>query len=286
MKFVTTFQQIESLQFIQKDADGILVGNEAFAARLSKSFNDSELNEIILKKGSLKLYIVANQMMTQEKLIEFETYVRALPLSKIDGILVSDIGAVYRLIKMGLAHLVIFHPETLLTNHEDFNMFEEESIQGAVVAKEITLETISKIAQYKKYALWMMAHGYLSMFYSRRHLLETYEHKYDVTIDHQKHLTMTENSKQDRTLNVLEDRSGTHVFREFVMSAIFDLDQLKESVDVFIIDGIFHHDDYVLDILRLFKHPNLETIELLQSKYKENWDDGFLHQQTVYLESK
>jgi U32 family peptidase len=286
MTLVTTFQQIESLEHIKHYADGILVGDALFGTRLSTSFSLSELQNIILKKGHLKLYIMANQMMTQQQLNAFEAYVKSLPLASVDGIVVSDIGAVFRLVQLNLAHLVIFHPETLLTNHEDFNMFEHERIRGAVVAKEITLKSIQAIAQHKKYPLWMMAHGYLSMFYSRRHLIKTYEQKYEVDIDHQKHLTMTEKSKQDRTLNVLEDQAGTHVFRERVMSAVFEINALKTVVDVFVIDGVFHGDDYIIDILKLFHDPSETHIQLLQDKYQETWDQGFLHQQTVYLESK
>ena len=67
---------------------------------------------------------------------------------------------------LGLTSKFIYNPETLLTNDVDFNDLSSEQIKGAFVSKEITLEDILEIGSLKKYELFTLGHGHMSMFYS------------------------------------------------------------------------------------------------------------------------
>ena len=80
---------------------------------------------------------------------------------------------------------------------------------------------------------------------------------------------------------IVEDSFGTHIYRSELTSYIDYLDELKE-LDYFVVDGIFHTDEYIIDILKLFRNPSKDLKEALENKYKEKWDTGFFFKKTIY----
>src|SRR5690606_29295469 len=98
-------------------------------------------------------FILMNQMMTDQELNAAKQYIELLPVDLIHGFIIADIGLIDVFKDLGLVHKVIYNPETLLTNSFDFNFLANESIYGAFVSKEITLEDIKTIGQNKAYSL-------------------------------------------------------------------------------------------------------------------------------------
>ncbi|MDY0276885.1 MAG: U32 family peptidase [Acholeplasma sp.] len=287
MKRLITIYDLISIEKISNDVDGFIVGSDLFSTRLTKSFSIEEINTIIDICISIdkEVFLIANQMFTDQQLEDFVKNIKKISYTKLTGIIIADIGALVSLSELGINDKVIYNPETLLTNSIDFNYLSDDNVFGAYVAKEITLDDILTIGKEKKHQLFMLGHGHLNMFYSKRKLLDNYQEFVESNQDltNLQNLKIIEPKREDNPYPILQDGAGTHVFRSKVMNSLDYLDQLKEVVDYLVIDTIFKNDDYGIDVAKLYnKKYDKNAIESFINKYNEEWDNGFLDRKTYY----
>jgi putative protease len=280
MKLLTNFYNLESLDEILKYADGVIIGLSGFSTRETSYLKLEELEEVSKKIKSEKkeLYLSLKPFIGSQK----DGLLTLFDLIKdfyITGLIVGDIGY-YSLLK-DYNFKIVYNPETTLTNSYDINILKDYGIKGAFISKEITLTDIKEIIKLKELPLYMTVHGYLNMFYSKRQLLKSYFEYLDITHDYNHDKMRLKEEKRDSFNPIVEDTFGTHIYRSEVTSYIDYLDELKE-LDYFVVDGIFHTDEYIIDILKLFRNPSKDLKEALESKYKEKWDTGFFFKKTIY----
>lgn len=288
MKLLTTIYNLEHLHDLSQAADGFILGNEQFAVRLTKSFSIHEIHDAanIIHSLGKELFIVMNQMMTDEQLIEAKSIIESLPNDLIKGYIIADLGLIDVFKLLNLNHKVVYNPETLLTNYIDFNYLQDDHILGAFVSKEITLEDIKIIGSKKAYNLFMFGHGHQSMFYSKRPILDAYTDYLgkDRVYYKEQGLALEEEKRKSESFPILEDKGGTHVFRGVVFNSLNDIKALSSVVDYLIIDTLFKDDQYAKEVLPLYKHEQTDvaSIQKIQEVYRETWNDGFLHKKTIY----
>lgn len=288
MKLLTTIYNLEHLHDLSQAADGFILGNEQFAVRLTKSFSIHEIHDAanIIHSLGKELFIVMNQMMTDEQLIEAKSIIESLPNDLIKGYIIADLGLIDVFKSLNLNHKVVYNPETLLTNYIDFNYLQDDHILGAFVSKEITLEDIKIIGSKKAYNLFMFGHGHQSMFYSKRPILDAYTDYLgkDRVYYKEQGLALEEEKRKSESFPILEDKGGTHVFRGVVFNSLNDIKALSSVVDYLIIDTLFKDDQYAKEVLPLYKHEQTDVVSIqkIQEVYRETWNDGFLHKKTIY----
>lgn len=287
MKKLVTIFDINNLEKLSEFADGFLVGNESFSARLTKSFSIDEVNTIIKQANDLnkEVFLNVNQMFTDQQLDVFKEQLLMVNTDGLTGIIVADLGTMILLESMGLNNKVVYNPETLLTNEIDFNFLSSNNILGAYIAKEITVEEVISIGKNKKYQMFMVGHGHLNMFYSKRYLLDNYSeliNKADSYYTNSQTLKIVEPKRADSPFPILQDEAGTHVFRSKVMNSFPFFNDLSSVVDYFIIDTIFKDDNYGYEILKMYSNCDLNQADALKVKYDETWDEGFLNNKTYY----
>lgn len=288
MKYIATIYHIASIPEILKYADGIILGSKEIGTRLTKSFEKKEINEAISIVKSLhkEIFIQANQLFTDDELDRFKVFISDLSLEHVHGVVVADLGA-YRVIEsLGYAHKVIYNPETLLTNHFDFNFLSKKQIFGVYVAKEITLKDLEDIGLKKTYAMFMVGHGHLNMFYSKRKLIKNYTDfiESNMRFHDDQDLKIVEETRDHEAYPILEDDAGTHVFRSKVFSSLNYLDELAAFIDYLVFDSIFKDDAYQCRVLELYKNQldKEKKILELETTYHESWDEGFFFKKTIY----
>ncbi|VEU80665.1 peptidase U32 family protein [Haploplasma axanthum] len=287
MKRIITLYDKDNLEKFFPYVDGFIVGSELFATRLTRSFSISDINEIIEKsnQNNKEIFLMVNQMFTDHQLIEFIKTFKTIEYLNLTGVVVADLGTVVELINLGIKDKIIYNPETLLTNTIDFNFLSSEGIKGAYVAKEITLEDILTIGANKNYQLFMVGHGHLNMFYSKRKLLDNYQEltKSELDYTNLQNLKIVEPKRKDSPYPIYQDKAGTHVFRSKVMNSFTFLEELKTVVDYFIIDTIFKNDDYGLLVAKLYRNGiDPKNQSEIEDSYHEKWDNGFLDNKTYY----
>lgn len=288
MKLLITIYQLKNLEKLSVYADGFLIGNDRFGTRLTNSFSDEEIFTAISQTKALNksLYLVCNQMFDDKQLESFQDWIETLPVRELSGIIVADLGAYKVLEHMGYSDLIVYNPETLLTNAYDFNFLADFDIQGVFVAKEITLEDIIYIGKNKKYQMFMIGHGHLNMFYSKRQLIDNFMYftESENPYHNRQDLKIIEENRKDDPYPILEDQAGTHVFRSQVLSSLNHLVELKDFVDYLVVDTLFKDDDYAYDILKMYRDgkEDLNLKKQIKNKYQEVWDEGFFYKKTIY----
>jgi|GEM_PF-1968296 len=288
MKKIITIHDLNKIDELLFFVDGIIVGSNLFATRLTSDFTLEEINLIIkkVKTSKKEIFLNVNQMLTDKQIDEFIVEFKKINYQKLDGIILADLGVLIELTKLGLNNKLIYNPETLLTNIDDFNYLSDMNIKGAYVAKEITIEEILNIGSKKKYELFMVGHGHLNMFYSKRLLLNNYNEitNLNYKFENEKQLKLLEPNRFATSFPILQDKAGTHVFRSKVMNSFNYLEKINEVVDYFVIDTIFKNDEYGLKIAKYYFNEKIELDDKLaiESEYNEIWDDGFLNNKTYY----
>lgn len=277
MKFLTTIHNINNIKELIHEADGLVIGVEGFSTRETAYFNFDEIKEIskILTKNNKELYLSFKPFLHNEdkKLKDF--------FNKIDfevsGIIIGDIGYYYLLKDFNIP--IIYNPETLITNTFDLNIHFKEGLKGLFLSKELHLDDLKEMILGKEGNLYLVGHGHLNMFYSRRNLLTSYFKEIDKPFIYKnKKLTIKE-EKRSEYMPIIEDDFGTHVYRSKVSSVVGYLEQLK-GLDYLLIDSMFYDDYYAVDILKMFK--NKITKEEVTNKYDQSWDNAFLTTKTIY----
>ena len=233
------------------------MGHELFGNRLVHSFEEEEIREASLQISKLQkeLYIQMNLIIHNNDIEHVNNYLDFLKTIQINGIFFGDLG-LYNLAKAkGLAHLLIYNPETLNTNYYDPIFWHKKGIKGLTISKEITLEDIERISSTSDIDISIIGHGHLNMFHSRRPLIENYfkynKEEFKEYIEN-KHLRLVEETRNE-AYPVFQDIHGTHIFREKSMESFSEISRLSKSLDVFIVDGIFKDSDYVLNVLTAYK---------------------------------
>jgi U32 family peptidase len=287
MKILTTIYDLNHLENLSVYADGFLIGNDQFGTRLTKSFSIEEIIKVTQQLKTLKkeLFLQLNQIFNDEQLDHLVLFLKQLPIQDISGMVVADLGAYKTIEKLGFTSKVIYNPETLMTNVYDFNFLADFNIQGVYVAKEITLEDIIYIAENKKYKMFMVGHGHLNMFYSKRQLIDNFMQydKKDHIYHNRQDLKIIEETR-DEAYPVLEDQAGTHVFRSHVFQSLTHMKTLESYLDYLVVDTLFKDDAYALSVLPMYQNrkPNQLIIDQIQKDYQEVWDEGFFFKKTIY----
>lgn len=288
MKILITLYDIKNINSLSQFVDGFIIGNQMFAARLTHSFDVDEINNGIklAKELDKEIFLQANQMLDDDLLDKLSLFLDQIHTNDLTGIIVTDIGSVMRLKAKGLSDKAIYNPETLLTNQYDFNFLKKEGILGAYIAKEITLTDVLEISKQKEIKLFMVGHGHLNMFYSKRQLIHNfmeYQHLKN-TFHNKQNLKLVEEQRTEQPYPILEDMAGTHVFRSEVFSSLDYLDTLNGHIDYLVIDTIFKDDLYAKKVSELYRYKSKDQkkIKDIKALYKENWDSGFFYKKTVY----
>lgn len=284
MKLLTTIQKLNNAEKLLDNSAGLVVGLKGFSSRETSLLTVDEfkgLSELVKTKDK-EVYISLKPMLYNSDADDLKALFNSIKDFYYTGVIVGDIGYYYLLADLGVKN-IIYNPETLLTNTEDFNSFFEIGVKGAFVAKEINLQDIISISENKKGRLFLTAHGHLNMFYSKRKLLKNYFESVNLDYDYKNNLNLTLKEKRRKgNYPIIEDDFGTHVFRNKVSTVIKHLDSLK-NVDYLLIDSLFKSDEYALDILKMFKEGySKEITNKLMKKYDEKWDEGFLNLKTIY----
>jgi putative protease len=154
---------------LENGADAVYAGYRHLNARaLAANFtleDIARLNEYAQRQG-VKLYVALNAALREE---DIEVVVNTLSgLSQIepDGLIVQD-GAIARLCRLHFPNLKL-HASTLMTVHNSAGVEQLQSMgfQRVVLARELTIEELARIAASTTLELEVFVHGALCYSYS------------------------------------------------------------------------------------------------------------------------
>lgn len=257
--FFVTIHDLKNIKKIKEaGADAIIIGIEGFSIRQSLTISLRDLKEVVLQCHALnlKLYVNALRFFMEDELNLLETFLKACKEADVDGIYYSDEGVFYEAQKQGMESLLIYQPETLITNHMDIAFYLHLGIQSVSLAHECSLEEILQMTEQNK-EVEILISGYFSILYSRRMLVTNYLDAIKSNEKgHKKVLDLIESTRQDR-MPIVEDDYGTHIFSEAPIQSQKELPVLKEhGLYRFRIDSIFMDDDWTVNVLQAYQNQS------------------------------
>ena len=155
---------------IENGADAVYFGiDDGFNARARASNLSldtlSDTMRMMHQRG-VKGYVTLNTLVFSDELAQFERIIREVARADVDAVLLQDLGAV-RLVRSICPDLPI-HASTQMTMTSAENIAEIETwgIDRVVLARELSIDEIRKIAETTTMPLEVFAHGALCVAYS------------------------------------------------------------------------------------------------------------------------
>lgn len=204
-----------------------------------------------------KTIIVLNRVYHDMDLANLDLFLSSLVDKDFFGIIFSDLAVYEIALRYNLTNKLIYDPNTLITNYEDFNFWSEFNILGAFVSPFVLKDDLIRIGKEKKLKLFFQGYGHLNMFYSRRPLITNY-FKFN-QIEPQKYLNRVlylEEETRDERYPIIEINGETLIYSPYIFSCLDEIDELADCIDYLYIDN------------------SLDDLSPVS--------DGFFHKKTVY----
>ncbi|WP_129704864.1 peptidase U32 family protein [Priestia megaterium] len=299
----TAVSEIESL--LQAGATAVMVGEQRYGLRLAGEFKREDIVEAvnIAHQHNAKVYVAMNGLFHNDKIAELNEYILFLKEASVDAIVFGDPAVLMAVRETAPEMKMHWSTETTGTNWYSCNYWGRKGAKRAVLARELSMDSIIDIKEKADVEIEVQVHGMTCMFQSKRSLLGNY-------FEYQGKVMEIENRKVEKDMFLLdnernnkypifEDENGTHIMSPNDMCIIDELSEMIDAeVDVFKIDGVLKSPQYILEVTKKYrqaidlcvddreeyenvKDDLLEEIESLQP-INRPLDTGFFFKETVY----
>ena len=268
-------KQIEDLM---NYVDGFIIGLKDMSVNLPTYFNLFEIKEIseLLHKNKKELFVSLNKNMhnndleyLKEVLLEFEKY-------HINGIIYYDVGIINLKQELKLKKDLVFSEEHAVTNFATINYWNNMGAKYAYLSNEITLNEIIDIHKNSNSKLFVQVFGYVPIFV--RKLITNYKKYFNIKNDSELYFI----EKEEKKYPILEDKYTTQVYADYILSAIEEIEKLKQENIEYVVYNSFNINEEIFDyIIKREKITDKEIQKLLN-----NVDKGFLYKETIYKVKK
>jgi putative protease len=158
-------------------ADAVFMGLQEFNARGRASNFSKQLLHLAVRRAhekNVKVYITLNILIKNKELDQLFDVLSFLEALNVDGIIIQDWG-VYYLARKYFPSLVL-HASTQMGNHNSLgvNFGASKGIVRTVLARELTMSELEKIAKQTKAELEVFVHGALCYSFSGMCLFSSY----------------------------------------------------------------------------------------------------------------
>jgi putative protease len=154
---------------LENGADAVYVGYRQFNARaLAANFSLEDIARLkeYTHDHGVKLYVALNAALREEEIEEIVNSLSGLSQVEPDGLIIQD-GAIARLCRHYFPKLKL-HASTLMTIHNSAGVEQLQSMgfQRVVLARELTVEELERVATTTTIELEVFVHGALCYSYS------------------------------------------------------------------------------------------------------------------------
>jgi U32 family peptidase len=286
-------------------ADAFMIGEQRYGLRLAGEFSRQDVEEAIkiAHKHGKKVYVAMNALFHNDKISELDDYITFLNDSSADAIVFGDPAVLMAAREVAPEMKLHWNTETTATNWYTCNYWGRKGAKRAVLARELSMDTIVEMKENAEVEIEVQVHGMTCMFQSKRSLLGNY-------FEYRGKAMEIENRKEQRNMflhdeerhnkyPIYEDENGTHIMSPNDMCIVDELGEMIEAgIDSFKIDGVLKSSEYMLEVTKLYR----KAIDLCvedEDQYEEKKDDfleeakklqpenrpldtGFFFKETVY----
>lgn len=235
-------------------ADAVYVGGKEFNLRsIRGNFSIEELEEGVryAHKYGVKLYFTLNSIVYDHELTRFREYLNKLKSINLDGIIVSDFGALELVKEILPDRRIHISTQTNINNHPGVNFFEKLGASRVNLAREINFSDLKNIIDRTNVEIEIFIHGALCISYSGRCMLSKYMTGRDANRGECAHSCrwkyyLMEEERANLFFPVEQDNRGTYIYNSRDLCLLPELKLLVDiGVDAFKIEGRIKTENYV-----------------------------------------
>jgi len=289
-------------------ADAFYLAGKQFGMRaFAGNFTNEEIEKactLAHEKGK-KVYVTMNVIARDDEFEGLGDFASFLIKSKVDGVIVSDVGVIYYL-RQNFPELDI-HVSTQanVINSQSAKFFADLGVKRIVLARELSLDQIKEIRKNlpKEVELEAFVHGSMCISYSGRCMLSNYIKNRDANhgecVQPCRWKYYVREEKRNDLMEVQEDEKGTYIFSSKDLCLV---DYLKELEDAGVyslkIEGRMKTAYYVATVVNAYRRaidmlPNKPTEEIKRELTKMShrkyitgffdgsWGDDFTEQEKI-----
>ena len=283
-------------------ADAVYFAGKKYGLRAyGTNFENDSISKsmVYLHSHGKKGYVTLNVYARHNDFDGLKEYLQSLIDANVDAVIVSDLG-IFSFIKENFPKLPI-HVSTQAntTNAYSAKMWQKLGAERVVLARELDIDEIKNISKSNpNLELEVFIHGAMCISYSGRCLLSNYltgrdsNHGECVQACRWKY-SVTEESRPDDKLDILEDERGTYIFNSKDLCLIDYLDKIIESgVCSLKVEGRMKSPYYVATVInayrraidyyydckktgKQYKTPNYLSNELTKASHRK-YTTGFM----------
>lgn len=291
---------LNSLQYIydfkSMGVYDFVIGTPYFSCRDAIKLDYCDILHLKQEHPDIHLYVLVNALIEQSRLEGLKEHLQRLNDLQITGILFQDFGVLDICREMNYKIKKIYAPDTLNTNHMTLSFLKKQGVDGAFLAREISLEEKQHIAHSVNNLMTIVQiHGVEYMAYSKRKLLSHYKDKTGLDFSvHKDENVLIQANQVDQKCHIYEDQFGCHILSENQICALDVLNHF-DCFDYLYIDGQFIDTYHLLEIVHLYiqaqeaiAHHTFakESQELMRLLYQltpgTHYYHSFLFDSTVY----
>lgn len=235
-------------------ADAVYVGGKEFNLRsIRGNFSIEELEEGVryAHKYGVKLYFTLNSIVYDHELARFREYLNKIKSINLDGIIVSDFGALELAKEILPGKRIHISTQTNINNHLGVNFFEKLGASRVNLAREINFSDLKNIIDRTNVEIEIFIHGALCISYSGRCMLSKYMTGRDANRGECAHSCrwkyyLMEEERANLFFPVEQDNRGTYIYNSRDLCLLGKLKLLVDiGVDAFKIEGRMKTENYV-----------------------------------------
>lgn len=153
------------IEAINHGADAVYIGAPKFSARSSAGNNINDISELVTYAHlfNVRVYVALNTILKDNELKETETLIWQLYNIGVDALIIQDMGVT----QLNLPPIPL-HASTQMDNRtpEKVKFLEEAGFSQIVLARELSINEIKRIAENISTPLEFFVHGALCVSYS------------------------------------------------------------------------------------------------------------------------
>lgn len=161
---------------VENGADAVYLGGKMFSARAyATNFDNDEMLRAreYTYNNKVRMFVTVNTLVSDGEMEEALSYLGFLYRNGIDAVIVQDLG-IGKKIRQNFPNWEL-HGSTQMTVHNaaGVKLLEEEGYSRVILARELSLEEIAKIASATSMEIEVFVHGALCICYSGQCLMSS-----------------------------------------------------------------------------------------------------------------
>lgn len=205
----------------------------------------------LAQKQNIQLYFKDNRLLHNAHLDTVKQNIKHLKGHSI-GLFIGDPAVIALAQEIAYDGDIIFAPEMILTSHQNAQFWLEQGAHNVEISHELTFKEINAIMNNLSITPFVQVHGQLSMFQSRRLLIDNYytHLNYHAESDETTHISLYD-KERDLNYTIIQDDRGTEIYNGQSISIIDLLDRF-DSFPRCIIDTYFLTTNKQVAVIQLY----------------------------------